>query len=45
MTAKQEKLTERVNNFEQELQGSNFKMKTAISMIDNKQAKTVDVIH
>ena len=45
MTAKQDKLTERVNNFEQELQGSNFKMKTAISMIDNKQAKTVDVIH
>lgn len=45
MTAKQDKLTEKVNNFEQELQGSNFKMKTAISMIDNKQAKTVDVIH
>lgn len=36
MTSKQDKLTERVNNFEQELQGSNFKMKTAISMIDNK---------
>ena len=42
---KQDKLTDKVNALEQELTGSNFKMKTAISMIDNKQAKTVDIIH
>lgn len=42
--AKLKQLSERIDGFDEEFQGYQFKTKTAISLIDTKQAKTVDVI-